>query len=498
MRKGVALLAVLLMIVLSFSVSAEPQPEDIDPSLTQLKIILTVEQLENGAIKASMLDSEGGYVAAWPVTLTVDGEQVEEAYSSWMGEVTFEYSVPQTASTVSCTAASGQFDSYYFIGDTVFLGGQTTQAPTTTTQTALPVIDSDQFSNIYAPTTTTVQDGRVGVGVDVENGALNAFQTSIASFHEQARMWMELSVYNEMVRSSDATVHLAISLNDDAVNKEQLVAAKNADPAFSSYGDNLVKGFALNLALSYIEGGQRVDIAPADGMYQIELPIPEQMKTCDKIAVSVCTSEGLSSLVEVKRVGGMISFTVQRFQTLAVIGFSNNSQAVNTLAQTPWLLIVLGLIGALLMVAAVILFVFVVFRRTKSKKKLPDDGNRHILLAPTAEEEVPPTSDMETKETDPIVMDMDDHAFLSEEEREHFRAKASVDESDFSELSTKTVSPAEQLSEPAVDLIRQNAERQTDKPEEKTDKPEEKRLTVEDILREVEESEKNIAQEEQD
>ncbi len=497
MKKGLILMIALLLLVISSAVSAvsaEPEPDGIDPSLTQLKIIMTVERLENGSIKALMLDSEGGYVAAWPVTLEVDGEKVEEVYSSWTGEALFEYSVPETAASVACTAASGQYDSYYFVGDTVYLGGETTQTVPPTTQSAVPVVNGEEFSNIYAPKTTTVQNGRIGVGVDIDNGALNAFQSSIAAFNEQARMWMEPSVYNAMVLSDTATVHLAISLNNNTVGKDAFIAAKNADPAFSAYGDNQVKGFVLDLALSYIESGERVEITPADGMYQIELPVPESMKSCDKIAVSVCTADGLSSLVEVKRSGGMISFTVQRFQTLAIVGFFNNSGAVTTLAQTPWLLIVIGLIGALLMVGAIVLFVFVVFRRVKVKKKMPDDGSRHILLAPTSDEKVISSSDSKTQSIDSIVMDMDDQEALSQEERERFRAKVSVDENDFDDLSIKTVSPAEQLSEQSIDLARRD-DFSADKPAEE---PIVKPLTVDDILRELEENEKSITREEQD
>ncbi|MBQ9414924.1 MAG: hypothetical protein IJU16_07360 [Clostridia bacterium] len=442
----------LCLSFLSVAVWAEPEEETIDPSLTQLDIVMTVERPDDQTIKVSMLDERGGIVSSWPVSLIVDGRLIEEdVFSSESGEVLFQYTIPEDAKTVACRADSGEIPGteYYLVGNTVYLEGYApTAAQTTTSEADVDVTTRptlQDFSMLYSDTTTTVSGDQIGCGLDIDNGVLNMFQISNIAFNDCARLWVDKSFYDTMVADASATIHLNLSLNTEMATKEELIAAKNADPAVSSYADDQVKGFAMNYTLSYIENGERTEITAADGMYRIELPEPASMKNCEKIAVAVCTSNGLAQFVMVKRSGGTISFTIQRFQTLALVGFYGNSAAVATLSETPWMLTVILIGGIFLMAAAVLIVIFVVLRRQKASRKKSSDGSRYILLAPSSEGTVSRHTDKPLADQ-PVVMDLDAQETLTEEEREHFRARSPEDDEQFDQLADGAVSPAEQIT----------------------------------------------------
>lgn len=506
MKRCMAVVLSLFMLV-AFTVTAA--------ATTDLTIIMNVEQLDNGAINVTLTDNLEGTVSSWPVTLTIDGEEVLTLNTDHNGEALFDVEIPEDAETVTFTAIDGAFDDYTFKGCTVDLDGvqQPTQdgetddpaqeptddgedgdntddgdEPETTTTTEPDLTQTPQGGLIepedslcISPRTTAVNGNLIGIGIDVDNGVLNASQNAAADYTTSARMWMDGEQYASLVSDVQSTLHLQLSLNPDAGNKQILIDAKNADQKYASYSDTDVKGYAMDLSVIYIDDIGRVPLELPDGIYTVEIPVPAVMNSCEKIAVAVCTESGLSSFVNVKPVGGVLTFTVQRLQTLAIVGFGEQGQAVSSLAQTPVLLIVLVAVGAALVLVAVLLLAFVVFRRKNAEKKAADPmENRdaaHLLIVPTAEEEIEKVDHerIEKEQAKAVLIDYDEQSALDSEEREQFRAKADIAGESLDILPETCVSPIEQISSKQLETIRRAAQ-------EEKEWAEQAALTVDDIL----------------
>ncbi len=367
---GYRLLAVMLCASL-LALPALGEPEDIDPSLTQLAIHMDTV-LEGSTVRVTMQDESGGVVVFWPVTLTVDGTDVaQDQYSDETGQVVFEDMVPEGASSVSVTALSAQIPgtNVYLVGGTVDV---LNNAPTTTqtqesTSDTTPSTEAPSDSPAHGGTATTaVKNDLIGVPVEADTVELERFGLTESEFAGRAHMWMEPALYDSMVSDSGGSLVLSLSLNPTAATSETLIAAKNATPEYAGFSDDQVIGFALDFSVWYRNGGEQVQISPSEGTYQIELPIPESMVGCEKMAVAVCTAQGLTSFVELTPSAGTVVFTIQRFQTLAIVGFHPGAGTGNP-SQTPMALILLGILGALLIAGGIALLVFVVFQRRKRR-----------------------------------------------------------------------------------------------------------------------------------
>ncbi len=476
MKKVMALsLAVLMMLALPLSAFAVPS-EETDPNTIEISI--SMELLDDNTVFATLYDNRGGAVARWPVSLEINGEVVERQETDSRGDVAFNYQVTAADTQIACIADDGGYDVYTFVGCKTYLndtmvvepeGDATTEPPSgeTDTETTAPTLNendvplstTDSFS--FAPMTTTVNNTLVGVGVDVDNGIVNAMQTTAASLTSRSRMWMEQAQYDALASSADAMLHLQLTLNTQAAPKSVLIAAKNADPDYAKYEDAQVKGFAMDLTLMYIEGDSRVPLEPAEeGMYTVEIPVPEVLSRSETFAVAVCTVNGVDTFLELKPENGMLKFTVKRFQTLALVGFGDTG-AVGTVAQTPWLLVILGGVGLLLVVGGVLLLVFITFRRRKKTSAVKVDENdvkdstRKIMIEPTAEVEIESELGVPTEVVDkPVLIHYDEQSALDDTEREHFRAKSTFDATGFDRITTQAVTPADQISATQLQKIK--------------------------------------------
>ncbi len=385
MKKCLSLiLSVLLMLSCCTLALAEEE-------IVELYIDMTVT-MEDGVIYADLVDDQGGTVSTWPVSLEIDGVQVDTETTDEYGTATFYYAIPENTQEIACVAKDGQFENYHFIGCTVYLEyapttdvtepeeeetepteetdapteddqDETTTTPETTTKVVVATTTTEKKSANTTPMTTAVSGDRVAIGVSVDNALLMASESTQAEFHSRARMWMDHNLYRSLVPSSSSTLHLQLTLNAQAGDINRLIAAKNADAAYASFADEEVKGFAMDLAIAYVDENTTVPLDIEDGTYIVEIPVPASLRSCEKLAVAVSTSEGLAQLIEVKPSGGMLNFTIQRFQTLALVGFGNSSVSLDALSNTPWLLVLAIILGIVMIAGGIVLLVFVAFRK---------------------------------------------------------------------------------------------------------------------------------------
>ncbi len=396
-----------------------------------LYIEMTVEQEEDG-IEVHLVDGQGGSVSTWPVMLELDGVQVDTVLTDSEGYALFTYSIPEETGEIACIAKDGQYEAYRFVGCRVVLEQEaeptqseatqtTTIASDTTSTTLTTTVKTEktttvQTSTVDETTLTTMADGdRVAIGIVPDTVLLSTSQSSIPEYRTKARMWMDKALYDSLVSVSTATLQLQLKLNQEASEIARFIEAKNADPVFATYSDDLVQGFAMDMSIAYVDDSSTIPLEIEDGVYTVEIPVPAVLNTCTKFAVAVCKADGLSQLIEVKPVNGVLNFTVQRFQTLAIVGFGDSLVSIQSLSQTPWLIVGVVASGVLLIVLGVLLLVLVTFRRRKVVNAIDNDESDESLVMFDEGDEIAISAAKEEEETLSEVT-----VSLDEEETEEF------------------------------------------------------------------------------
>lgn len=471
-------LSCLLALLIAVSATVTALAESVD-DIVDLYIQMTVTQ-EDGVIVADLIDDRGGTVSSWPVSLQIDGVQVDTVTTDSDGIAVFEYAIPEDAQEIACVAQDGQFESYRFNGCTVYLDpitaptdewfdpdeedttssdetDPTDETSATTSASAVTSTTAQTQTTFATPLTTMVKNDRVAINVEADDALLGKTLATAADLNSRARLWMDQELYISLVSTSNATLHLRLELNEAAGDISKLIAAKNTTPAYASYEDAAVKGVAMDLSIVYVDETSHVPLEIEDGLYAIELPVPETLKYCEKIAVGVCTADGLASLVEVKPSGGILNFTIQRFQTLALVGFGDQGATLAPLSQTPWLLIVIVVLGLLLIVGGIVLLVLVSFRRKKtvaSQAKAHAETIERVMVALDADETPAIDDDREIeKRENAVMMELDEQSELNAAEREIYRAKADTQPIELSSIPEKAVSPARPIETDSVDAM---------------------------------------------
>ncbi|MBQ3068981.1 MAG: hypothetical protein IJD01_03415 [Clostridia bacterium] len=489
MKKWICvLLSMLLLFTTAMSVSAVPEEEMVDRD-----IVMEAEKQADGSILVWLTDDTGSAVPSWIVYLDVDGVTVKTIDVDSRGAALIDYEFPTERASVTCRSYTGPYDTVNYIGSTIDLttlvydgttpstepteatqATEATEATTTpteseegtttapSTETTVPPTTPDQGALSLAPFTTSVNDeGRIAVGVDVDNGVINASQLTAEAFVIESRMWMDSAQYAQLVSTTDATLHLELTLHAEAGSKSNLIAAKNKNEAFASYADSEVTGFAFNTSLVYVDGELRAPLDVGDGRYVIEMPLPACFDQCEKLAVAVCTVDGLGPFVEVPK-ADKLNIEIERFQTIALVGFGKSAVAGGSWLD--WLL--WG--GIALVVIGVALLVFFTFRRKKGTAPTETEAidereqggsPRHILIKPVADEEIESEAVLSPEEiAQKVLMDFDEQTELTSSEREQFRAKEPAENSEFDQVAQKAVTAAGQIADHQMETIRRSVE----------------------------------------
>ncbi len=480
MKKWLTLiLCVLLLLTSSMAVGAVPEDETTQAT-GDIFISAEVKKQDDGTLQVLLLDDRGGVVSMWPVLLLINGEEVERVDTDMAGIAIFYSTIPADATDVVVKALDGAFAGTVFVGCSVTVSGSGEPQPTTPEQTdptdtegepsegeqpSDPSTDeptegeqTTDPSDITQPTAPQVlvstaamveKDTRVGVGVDVDVALVSVSNTASEDWMTKAMLWMDKAQYASMVSNPQATLHMQLDYNEQALTTERLITAKSSHEEFASYGDDEVIGFAMNPKIIYIEGDNRVELTPVDGMYTVEIPLPTTMATCDKVAVGICTADGVDAFLQIKPSNGMLKFSVKRFQTLAIVGFGSGNPAAFSLQTSPMLLII-GIGGILLILAGLFLIIFFSIRRrrvTMGTDMTNDekDVTRKVMLSPTAEVVVGTGDGSDKEEVEaPALLNYDEQSDLTREERAYFRAKEG-DPVAIERITSESVPPAHQI-----------------------------------------------------
>ena len=487
MKKWLTLmLCILLLVTSAVAVSAVPEEESTETTQASGDIFISMEitQQDDGSINVVLLDDRGGVVSMWPVVLMINGEEVERVDTDMAGSATFYSSIPADATDVVVKALDGEFAGTVFVGCSMTLDASGEAQPTDPQQTESTDPEGEQPDeeatqddpsedeqsvdvtepteaptvNVLVSTMAMVEkDTRVGVGVDVDAALVSVSNTASEDWMTKAMLWMDKAHYASLVSDPNATLHLQLNYNAQALTSDRLIAAKNAHPDYASYADEEVIGFAIDPKMMYIDGANRIELAPTDNMYTVEIPLPATMYGCDKVAVGVCTVDGVDSFLEIKPSNGMIKFSVKRFQTMAIVGFGTGNPMRMTMNTSP-ILVIIGGVGFALIALGIFLIIFFALRRHKAAVVADQDNDakdvtRKVMLSPTAEVVVGTGDGSDKEEVEsPVLLNYDEQSDLTREERALFRAKEG-DPVAIERLTSESVPPAHQIDPSQVNAI---------------------------------------------
>ena len=504
MKKWICFLVCMLMIVSSgFAVNAEPEDE-IVTELEEHDVVMEPERKDDGSICVWINDAEGPSIPGWIVYLLVDGERVEQYSVNGDSAAIIDYDFPEAASKVECESYEGPCGTVYYkrnvVDITELVYGET--APETETTTAPEEVtttvpsETQPTTESTAPqsstdmavtggyTTAVDNDGRISIGVVIDNGVVNATQLSAEQLAMNSRLWMTVDMYANMraAAGSSDMLRLELLLDANAGSKSKLIAAKNADERFAHYADSEVNGFAISMVPTYLDEDDvsqviNLDYLPKGGTYEVELPLPESLKNSETIVVAVCSTNGVETFYENVLHGDKIKFGIQEFQTMAVVGFGQKQAGEFNV------LILILVLGGLFVLGGAAILVFVVFRHKKEQAQTEETEENevaHISLMPTSEEELEDENDMIVEdEVAKILMDFDEQTDLTTDEREQYRAKASNDIESFDVIAEKSVSPARQMGNAQWESIRRSSEKII------AERKNDQHVTVDDLLDEL-------------
>ena len=484
MKKWLALmLCILLLLTSAMAVGAVPEEESTETTQASGDIFISMEinQQDDGTMNVVLLDDRGGVVSMWPVVLMINGEEVERVDTDMAGSATFYSSIPADATDVVVKALDGEFAGTVFVGCSMTVDASGEAQPIDSEQTESTDPESEQPedeqtegeqtegeqpedeqpADVTEPTETPAvnvlvstmamveKDTRVGVGVDVDAALVSVSNTASEDWMTKAMLWMDKAHYASLVSDPNATLHLQLNYNSQALTSDRLIAAKNAHPDYASYADEEVVGFAIDPKMIYIDGTNRIELAPTDNMYTVEIPLPATMYDCDKVAVGVCTVDGVDSFLQIKPSNGMIKFSVKRFQTMAIVGFGTGNPMRMTMNTSP-ILVIIGGVGFALIALGIFLIIFFALRRHKAAVIADQDNDakdvtRKVMLSPTAEVVVGTGDGSDKEEVEsPVLLHYDEQSDLTREERALFRAKEG-DPVAIERLSSESVPPAHQI-----------------------------------------------------
>ncbi len=284
----------------------------------------------------------------------------------------------------------------------------TTTAPTTTvpsttvtTETTVPTTQTDvqagattvdkadaTYATILGAGTTANEGDKVALNVSLDEGVLGLFGGDRNAFADRARLLVSKDDYNSLVGRANNVLMLNVTSPAAQASAAQVQAALNGVSAFSHYTEQNRDWFTFDLSLLILDrDGSVIPVSalPVDSTYVVQLPVPESMKKCDKLAVTVQDGDGLMQPMEVAVSNGCFRLEINSLEAYTLIGFTGNG--LGRAGGVSWWVVLLYVLGVLLLAGAGVLLYLFVFRKpapaeTEEEKDVPsavvlpeDDGN---------------------------------------------------------------------------------------------------------------------------
>ncbi len=332
---------------------------------------------KNGVFRSALSAEFGSTVSCTGVeTITVDGITYLAAETIEKVRVApTTTTVPATTTTAESPAQTTTTSSEE--GTTTTLDTEVTTTTTTvvsttvTTTTAKPVnattVPSTRVT-IKGAGTTAYSDGKVAINVSLDTNILTLFGLKDKDFANNARLFLSETDYKNLVgRTSDVLMLNVLTSEKQATAADVSAAIANISE-FSGYDEEHREVVTFDLSFLKLDSsGKIVPITalPLNSTYVVQLPIPEQMRNCEKLTITMFSGDALMTPVQVDVQNQCIRLEINSLEPYTLIGFRDGDGQRAGGGST--LLIVLLVVGILLLLGAATLLYLFVLRKPISK-----------------------------------------------------------------------------------------------------------------------------------
>lgn len=254
---------------------------------------------------------------------------------------------------------------------------ETTVPTTTQTDVQAGATTVDKADTTYATVlgagTTANEGDKVALNVSLDEGVLGLFGGDRSAFADRARLLVSKDDYNSLVGRANNVLMLNVTSPAAQASAAQVQAALNGVSAFSHYTEQNRDWFTFDLSLLILDrDGSVIPVSalPVDSTYVVQLPVPQSMKECDTLAVTVQDGDGLMQPMEVAVSNGCFRLEINSLEAYTLIGFTGNG--LGRAGGVSWWVVLLYVLGVLLLAGAGVLLYLFVFRKPAPADKVPE------------------------------------------------------------------------------------------------------------------------------
>ncbi len=287
--------------------------------------------------------------------------------------------LPTTTTTVTTTTTttegSGETTTTVLDGTTTSVDGTvttTTTVPVTTTTTVKPVNATTTNPagrvTIKGAGTTSYSDGKVAINASLETDILALFGLKDKDFANNARLFLTETDYKNLVGRTSDVLMLNVLMSEKQATAADVAAAIANISEFSAYDEEHREAVTFDLSFLKLDSSGKVvpiTAVPLNSTYVVQLPIPEQMRNCKKLAITMFNGDSLMTPVQVDVQNQCIRLEINSLEPYTLIGFRDGDG--QRAGGNSTLLVILLIVGILLLLGAATLMYLFVLRKPDTK-----------------------------------------------------------------------------------------------------------------------------------
>ncbi len=285
------------------------------------------------------------------------------------------------------------------------------QLPTLPEEETGGVSEIPVYDAVRGATTTHAGETEIACNLSVDKSLLSLLKLKIGAFNKSGRLVVTKEDYAELVELYGGTMTGSLLASPyEAVTTEQISKSMQSESAFSESSPEKALRVTFGLALDFIQEGSDeplhvTDLSEAGGdwMFDVQIPVPGNMKKCKSFGVAMTGDNTLTPLTQVKAEDGVISFRTPVLGYYTLVGFTDGKAASSGMSPLKTLFIVLIVVGVLMLGGCGFLTYWFFFR----KKGLNDDDDDYSDPDDNAYyEEAMPDDEQERADADAFMHDI--------------------------------------------------------------------------------------------
>jgi hypothetical protein len=225
------------------------------------------------------------------------------------------------------------------------------------------------YATIKGTGTTAQTDGKIAVNVSLDENILSLFGLKRKNFDDTARLLLSEEDYNNLAGRASNVLMLNVLTAEKEPTNAQIASAISNISKFSVYDEEhrLALTFDLSFLLLSKTDGEVIPVSalPLNSTYIVQLPVPESMKNCDMLAITMFDGDQLMTPVEVDVQNGCLRLEINSLEAYTLIGFQTGDGSNG--GGNSVFLIVLLIVGILLLAGAAVLVYLFVLRKPQPK-----------------------------------------------------------------------------------------------------------------------------------